>query len=57
MKEERKANPGKAPNWQGDQLRQRDLKASEKSRAAAELRRAHQRARTAIGITSQDTTA
>ena len=43
MKEERNTHPGKPPNSRGDQLRQKDLKVSEKS-AAAGLRRAKQSA-------------
>ena len=42
MKEERNPHPGKPPNWWGDQLRWRDLKASEKSTADG-LRRTDQR--------------
>ena len=42
MKKERNPHPGKPHNRQGNQPRQRDLKASEKSRAVG-LRRAKQR--------------
>lgn len=42
MKEESKSQPGKAPNWQGDQPRWRDHKVTEKS-TAGRLRRTKQR--------------
>ena len=41
MKEKKNLHPGKPPNQQGDKLRWRDLKITEKS-AAAGLRRAKQ---------------
>ena len=52
MKEERNPHPGKSPNLWGNQLKQSDLKASEKSTAAGQRRTKQRGVLKTLGTTS-----